>query len=366
MITKQQKQINLHLPASWNRCDTEELEIIASAIISEQLGVGRYHPFDWSRVKLKVVLGINHLEVVNDDSATDAERADEWMVKRPQDSEPWPISTGQLAALAERLAWMNDEKSNKVIFQFPYPELKLVQGSGFRVKGSGLTFGRACSRSAMLKPVWHCSRSIAAFRVKGSGLRVQGSKPLTVSGPPPLLDGYTWREYRLLTDWMQAYMRCANAMAQSKREDVRRKNAEAAAQAQREFLVILFKPAGKPAGTETAVADSQLSTLNSQLFEGFSPVKWQVILFWWSSLMWQLAKKFPKVFKQQAVGKDKQRRQQQDTPWDFYNRVTATVQKYIGGLSEQDVNNATYGTILQQLEMMADEAAEMEKMKQKK
>ena len=70
-----------------------------------------------------------------------------------------------------------------------------------------------------------------------------------------------------------------------------------------------------------------------------------------------LAKKFPKVFKQQPVGKGKRRPQQQDTPWDFYNRVTATIQKYIGGLSEQDVNNATYGTILQQLEMMADEAA---------
>jgi hypothetical protein len=95
-------------------------------------------------------------------------------------------------------------------------------------------------------------------------------------------------------------------------------------------------------------------------------VKWQVILFWWSSLMSMLAKKFPKVFKQQPVSKGKRRPQQQDTPWDFYNRVTATIQKYIGGLSEQDVNNATYGTILQQLEMMADEAAEMEKIKNKK
>ena len=82
--------------------------------------------------------------------------------------------------------------------------------------------------------------------------------------------------------------------------------------------------------------------------------------------MSMLAKKFPKVFKQQPVGKGKRRPQQQDTPWDFYNRVTATIQKYIGGLSEQDVNNATYGTILQQLEMMADEAAEMEKLKAKK
>lgn len=79
--------------------------------------------------------------------------------------------------------------------------------------------------------------------------------------------------------------------------------------------------------------------------------------------MSMLAKKFPKVFKSQPVGKGKRRPQQKDTPWDFYNRVTATIQKYIGGLSEQDVNNATYGTILQQLEMMADEAAELERAK---
>jgi hypothetical protein len=81
--------------------------------------------------------------------------------------------------------------------------------------------------------------------------------------------------------------------------------------------------------------------------------------------MAQLAKKFPKVFKPQPVGK-KQRRPQKDTPWDFYNRVTATIQKYIGGLSAQAVDDQPYGVTLQQLEMMADEAAEMEKLKHKK
>ena len=158
-----------------------------------------------------------------------------------------------------------------------------------------------------------------------------------------------------MTDGMQAYQQHSNA-----------KNAEGAAQAQREFLAILFKPAADATGTAAAEHTSAISHLTSDIFEGFSPIKWQVILFWWSSLMSMLAKKFPKVFKSQPVGKGKRRPQQQDTPWDFYNRVTATIQKYIGGLSEQDVNNATYGTILQQLEMMADEAAEMEKLKHKK
>ena len=327
---KSTREIDLHLPTGWNRCTTEELEAIAAAIIQEQQRVDRYHPFDWSRVKLSIVLSINEitiseeLRVKSEEFASATENSDtEWLVKRPQDKEPWTINTGQLVALTERLAWIDDEKTNKVIFQFPYPELTLVQGSRFRVQGSKpLTINR---------------------------------ESLTVAGPPPLLDGYTWQEYRWMTDWMQAYMRHSNA-----------KNAEGAAQAQREFLAILFKPktGGSCDNGITSLRDND--KIDADIFTDFSPVKWQVILFWWSSLMSMLAKKFPKVFKQQPVGKGKHRQQRQDTPWDFYNRVTATIQKYIGGLSEQEVNNATYGTILQQLEMMADEAAEMEKIKQKK
>ena len=164
---------------------------------------------------------------------------------------------------------------------------------------------------------------------------------VNVVGPAPLLDGYTWQEYRYLTDWMQEYMRCTNA-----RQD--------ATEPMAQFLAVLFKP-----------ADSSLFTLHSSLFTAFDAVKWQVILFWWSSLMGLLQQKFPRVFKPQTVGRDRQQKKN-ETPWDFYNRVTATIQKYIGGLSEHDVNAATYGTILQQLDMMAQEAQEMEKLKNKK
>jgi hypothetical protein len=319
---KSTRQIDLHLPTGWNRCTTEELEVIAAAIIQEQQRVDRYHPLDWSRVKLNVVLAINNLtpcpsskgEVSSQPSAISHQPSSiesTWLVKRPQDKEPWPITTGQLMALTERLAWIDDEKASKTIFQFPYPTLDV-----------------------------RCKKE-------------EGRVVSHLQGPPPLLDGYTWQEYRWMTDWMQAYMRHSNV-----------KNAEGAAQAQREFLAVLFKP--KALDGKTAEHTSAISHLTSDIFTDFSPVKWQVILFWWSSLMAMLAKKFPKVFKQQPVGKGKRRPKQQDTPWDFYNRVTATIQKYIGGLSEQDVNNATYGTILQQLEMMADEAAEMEKLKRKK
>ena len=63
---KSTRQIDLHLPTSWNRCTTEELEAIAAAIIQEQQRVGRYHPFDWSRVKISIVLSINEITVMEE------------------------------------------------------------------------------------------------------------------------------------------------------------------------------------------------------------------------------------------------------------------------------------------------------------
>lgn len=285
------RRINLHLPTGWNNCIVEELEIIASVIVQEQALAGRYRPFIWERVKLHIVLAINDMRVLESDGKDGV-----FLVQRGKEK-PFSISTGQLADLCERLNWLTDEKT-RPLFMFPYQEIE-VQGS------------------------------------KGSKLKVQG--------PAPLLDGYTWREYRLLTDWMQEYMRLSNA----KRDTNLARN---------EFLAVLFRP------VSTSGRDNEVSAAT---FADLSPVKWQVILFWWSSLMQQLAKKFPRVFKQQSVGQKKRVALKQDTPWDFYNRVTATVQKYVGGLSAQDVDSQPYGVTLQQLEMMADEAAEMEKIKQK-
>ena len=317
MFNKKTIHIELHLPKSWNQCTTEELEIIAAAIIEEQQRVDRYHPFEWSRVKLNIVLAVNNLTPEQKGEGSDDQ---EWLVRRPEDKESWPISVGQLVALTDMLSWLDDEKSDKTIFMFPYPEIDV-----------------------------RCKRE------EGRLLRHQPSAIIHLQGPPPLLDGYTWQEYRWLTDWMQEYMRLSNA----KRD---------ASTAQREFLAILFKPAVSTAGNATATSGtSAISPLTSDLFAGFSPVKWQVILFWWSSLMQQLQKKFPRVFKSQPVDKKgRQPKQKADTPWDFYNNVTASIQKYIGGLSVQDVDNQPYGVTLKQLEMMADEAAEMEKLKNKK
>ena len=206
-MLEQQRHIDLHLPTGWNRCTTDELEAIAAAIVEEQAAVGRYRHFLWERVKVHIVLNINRMQVLESDG-----NGEVFLVQRG-DEEPWPISIGQLADLCERLNWLNDEKADKTIFMFPYPELTL-----------------------------DVSNKTADHNDGGSKLFTIHSSLFTLQGPPPLLDGYTWREYRWLTDWMQAYMRHANAVAQVKNEEARTKTQEAMEQARNELPAVLFKP----------------------------------------------------------------------------------------------------------------------------
>lgn len=318
------RHIDLHLPKSWPACTTHELEVIAAAMLLRQMQQTRFRPFSWEAVKVDVLFALNHLEIMQMPLDDDDDPQDpSYMVRRTDHDgeEPFPISAGQVQAIIdEHLQWLTDPKAQPV-FLFPYPELYVT------ADGQWLTTDETSSTSHQPSAIFE--------------------------GPRPMLDGYTWREYRLLCDWMTEYMRQENAHRDS-------------SQARTEFLKLLLQP--KPAQPEPSAISHQPSA-----FSNFPPIMFQVILFWWSGLMQMLQREFPKVFKQQSVsgddGKGKRRRQQQqqrrESPWTFYNRVTATIQKYIGGLSEQDVNNATYGTILQQLNMMAEEAEENKKLEQK-
>ena len=159
---KSTRQIDLHLPTGWNSCTTEELETIAAAIIQEQQRVDRYHPFDWSRVKLNVVLAVNSIEVVSQPVPVvkNYSHDDTYLVRRSKDEESWPITVGQLVALTERLAWIDDEKASKVIFQFPYPTLDV------RWKKEDV---RAISHqpSSICKAPRHCSTAIHGRNTAG-------------------------------------------------------------------------------------------------------------------------------------------------------------------------------------------------------
>ena len=94
-----------------------------------------------------------------------------------------------------------------------------------------------------------------------------------------------------------------------------------------------------------------------------SDVEWQVILFWWSSMMQYLKEQYPKCFKQSDK---KSRSKTQPLPIELYTRSMATLQKYLGGLTEAQINQQSAHAILRHMNDMAVEAEQMEKLRRKK
>jgi hypothetical protein len=303
---KEVRQIDLHLPRGWNDCTTRELEQISAAMMLNTQQATRLRPFDWAKVKVDVVLSVNNLQVLGENLFRQRTR------KFFRKQAPFPITTGQMMDLCSRLDWIDaPQDKQQPLYRFPYPVLRLDWLHEYH-------------------------------------------------GPDVMLDGYTWTEYRHLQDWMQAYITNQNRLLQlqSDRRTTASRYALALAavdDARAHFLAVLFR-------ARMALTDGDRA---ARAFRDFDPIKWQVILLWWSSLMQQLMKKFPRVFKPQDVGNGRRKQQKQQSPWDFYNHVTATLaDEYKTSESEQA--NETYSVTLQKLENMAEKAAELEKLSRKK
>ncbi len=311
---KQKQVINLHLPANWNQCTTAELEIIARSLLLRTSQAGRYHPFEWHQVKVDAVLGINRLQVLSVDmgehTAAPATKYLEksYTVKMAPKRTIFNITEGQLLDLCHRLDWLTDPQA-KPMTLFPYPVLKLGWLHEYH-------------------------------------------------GPAPMMDGYTWQEYRMLQDWMQAYMNAENRRLQLINHpranlNTLRQLAQQADEARACFLAVLFR-------ARRALVNPQRA---AKPFRQFNPVKWQVVLFWWGSLMRLLQARFPRVFKQQPVKSKKQKTSQ--NPWDFYNQMVASLADEYK-TSEADQAAETYSVTLQKLDNMAAKSAELESIRKKK
>lgn len=324
---KKVRQIDLHLPRGWNDCTTRELEQISAAMMLRQQQATRLRPFDWDKVKVDVVLAVNDLDVRGLDPGSNNGEAETaardlspdiqpaWLVQRRhrrrfRRDEPFAITTGQMMDLCSRLDWIDaPQDKQQPLYRFPYPVLRLDWLHEYH-------------------------------------------------GPDVMLDGYTWTEYRYLQDWMQAYMAASNRLLRVQRDGRatiphHRQAIQAVDDARSHFLAVLFR-------AKMALSDGDRA---ARPFRDFDPIKWQVILLWWSSLMQQLMLKFPRVFKAQPVkGRN---RQKQQSPWDFYNHVTATLADEYK-TSETDQAQETYSVTLQKLENMAQKSAELEKLSKKK
>lgn len=301
---KEVRQIDLHLPRGWNDCTTRELEQISAAMMLNTQQATRLRPFDWAKVKVDVVLAVNDLQVVGENLFRFRHR------KFFRKQAPFAITTGQMMDLCSRLDWIDaPQDKQQPLYQFPYPTPRLDWLHEYH-------------------------------------------------GPDVMLDGYTWTEYRHLQDWMQAYMAASNRLLRVQRDGRatildHRQAMQAVDDARSHFLAVLFR-------AKMALSDGDRA---ARPFRDFDPVRWQVILLWWSSLMQKLMQKFPRVFKAQPV--KGRRAAKSQSPWDFYNHVTATLADEYK-TSETDQAQETYSVTLQKLENMAARAAEMENLSQKK
>ena len=168
--------------------------------------------------------------------------------------------------------------------------------------------------------------------------------------PGELLDGMTWQTYRWINDWMEVYQQQANALVEARTKAL----------------------AKQEAATRTKVV-ALIFGCSERRARRVTEIEWQVLMFWWSSMMQYLREQYPKCFREPPKPSQPGRQPrkprksaQQPLPIELYTRSMATLQKYLGGLTEEQINAQTAHAILRHLNDMAVEAEEMEKLKHKK
>ena len=315
--------LDLKVPKGWAFCSTRELEMIAEEMIRAQMvaSLSRFHPFDWTEIKTRLFFrfaGVEIKDIVTDLDRSarplvacyqrDARTKEQKFVCRHGEVE-FELETWQVHSFLEQLAWLDavDSKGRPLPMpklMWPYPE-----------------------RIRRWWPLW--KRECFA--------------------PGELLDGMSWQTYRWINDWMEAYTNTANALvdARTKREDI----ATLARQEQDIRLTVLSLVFGCKKWR------IRLARIGE--------VEWQVVMFWWSSMMQYLKEQYPKCFKA-GNKKPRSRSRQQPLPIELYTRSMATLQKYLGGLTEDEINAQTAHAILRHLNDMALEAEEMEKIRRKR
>ena len=323
--------IDLHLPRGWNQCTTEELETIAATMMRHTLLADRYHPFDWLSVKTELFFLLSGVEIVEsgkrkeergqNNSLEDGEYLCRLKDKRGSKLftihySLFTLKTWQVHSwIDQHLAWLDDDKAQQLLI-FPYKQLIYTR-----------------------RWPWQKKHYLA---------------------PAELLQDFSWQEYRHLQDYMELYVKTQNQMVQMQQgvTDLDRlaQLEQQAEEAKRNFLKVLFR-------IDAAAANSSLFTFHSSL-RAIGPIQWQVILFWWSGFMHYLQQKFPRCFKPASTKKPKFGKNQATTPLDFYVSITATMQKYLQ-LDEDKVNAQTFYLTLEQLERIAKENEEMEKISKK-
>lgn len=344
------KKVNLTLPRHWNQCTTEQLELIADVMQEQVRRVDRYHPFDMRNVKLALFFVLAGIEIVENPNprvpveeqfytcrfTKDGKKGETfslylWQINywlSPKAKTRDTTSVEYIAQGAGLLDWL-DRDSNIHLTKFPYQEIKRKQQ------------GKWFSRKKSFQGVF------------------------------PDMDGFSWAQYRFASDTMQSYTQISNNLIKMQEmgkftDEQLMKQAQSADLAKAMFLATIFNAKTDYVDTNTGIIkhdfhyESNQCSDNAEYFRSFPDTQWQVILFWWTGMMYTLSKRFPHVFKVQKANP----RKAPSTPLEIYTATTATMQKY-AGLTEDEVNHQSYSLVLEHLERLSKENEEMEKIRRK-
>lgn len=369
------KTLDLKVPKGWAQCTTRELEMVAEEMIRSQMmaSLSRFHPVDWTEIKTRLFFRFAEVEIVSqyvyDGDETDARYGLTTFVCRHGNVE-FELQTWQVHSFLEQLSWLDatDAKGRALPLPkmlWPYPK----RISRWTFKWGNLAF---LGPNPLLWPV------IMADSSEWCPLEKEHF------APGELMDGMTWQTYRWINDWMEAYTNTANALVAERQKP--RPNVGKRSRFGRicgRLGVTLGSGTSVTSATSQQMPDPIVTlarqeanirlTVLSLVFgcpkwrirlARISEVEWQVIMFWWSGMMQYLKEQYPKCFKS---GDKKPRSRSKSTPLpiELYTRSMATLQKYLGGLTEAEINAQTAHAILRHLNDMAVEAEEMEKIRRK-
>lgn len=348
--------LDLKVPKGWGICSTRELEMIAEEMIRSQMmaSVSRFHPFDWTEIKTRLFFRFSGVEIVKDTEGSGTSVTSAVPVEDTDRDSPRSAITDSTEGTVPPVSFVCRHPSlGKQTF-----ELQTWQVHSFMSQLAWLDATDSKGRAvAMPKMMWPYPERVWRWQWK----RWKPTKEYF--RPGELLDGLTWAQYRLANDWMEVYTNAANGLIAEQEKHAKanperiRELAKQQQEARLEVLAQLFY-VSDPAAT------GGVRQAPRRLLRKISEVEWQVVMFWWSSMMQYLKEQYPKCFKS-ADKKPRSRSKQQPLPIELYTRSMATLQKYLGGLTEDEINAQTAHAILRHLNDMAVEAEEMEKIRKK-
>lgn len=325
---EQIRRISLAIPRSWAQCSLEQLELIATELMADQLGASLVQQ-DACTVKARVFFALAGLDIVV--PAVEGEE-DAYCLCRRQGKEYkkgplFPVYAWQVSDwIDKQMKWFDTPCTGLVIF--PFPDIRLCKNF---------------------------------FQRK------------TFYSPQPLMQDFTWQRYRLVQDYLQLFYRQQNHLLALGRKNLRRKENKKAFFAQMKktsevrsmFLSLLFTSEHRVFDKDTrkhkrtTSYDYDLAVANSKYFDNFSEVKFQLVLMWWTGVTTYLQSKYPHIYKNMGVGVNAK-----TNPLEVYARMAATMEKHIG-IDEERLNKEIFHIVLQHFEDIAVTNEEYEKIRRR-